>query len=171
MPHPAEQIRLLCLDVDGVMTDGSIMLDDNGVETKRFHVRDGTGIKIWTRLGYHVAIVTGRRGSSLMHRAKELGIEHIVQGSKHKLDDLEPIMKSLGVSHAQTAMLADDLPDLPIMRVVGYPMAVADAVDEIRQAASFVTERCGGNAAVREAVEHLMRAKREWPQAVDLFRS
>ena len=171
MPHPAEQIRLLCLDVDGVMTDGSIMLDDAGVETKRFHVRDGTGIKIWTRLGYHVAVVTGRKGSALIHRAKELGIAQVVQGSTQKLADLEPILKALGVVHAQTAMLGDDLPDLPLMKAVGYPMAVADAIAEIRESAAFVTTRRGGDAAVREAIEHLLRAKNQWQHAVDLFRS
>jgi 3-deoxy-D-manno-octulosonate 8-phosphate phosphatase (KDO 8-P phosphatase) len=171
MQHSVQQIRLLCLDVDGVMTDGSIMLDDNGVETKRFHVRDGTGIRIWTRLGYHIAVITGRHGSALLHRARELGIAHIVQGSSRKLDDLDSILKAVGVTHAETAMLGDDLPDLPLMKAVGYPMAVADASDEIRKVAAYVTSRPGGQAAVREAIEHLLVAKKQWHQAIDLFRA
>lgn len=170
MPNPAaENIQLLCLDVDGVMTDGSIVIDDHGVEAKRFHVRDGTGIKIWTKLGFQVAIITSRRGMAIRHRANELGIEHLMQGSQDKLADFGHLLNALGLGAAQTAMLGDDLPDLPIMKLAGYPMAVADAVAEVRDLAEFVTVRPGGHAAVREAIEHLLRAKECWDQARALF--
>lgn len=170
MPNSAaEKVRLLCLDVDGVMTDGSIAIDDHGVETKRFHVRDGTGIKIWKKLGFEVAIITGRRGMALRHRAGELGIVHVVQGSSDKLADFGRLLTSLRLVASQAAMLADDLPDLPIMKLVGYPMAVADAVAEVRDLAEFVTLRPGGHAAVREAIEHMLQAKDCWNQARELF--
>jgi len=170
MPNSAaEKIQLLCLDVDGVMTDGSIAIDDHGVETKRFHVRDGTGIKIWKKLGFEIAIITGRRGMAVRHRANELGIEHLVQGSSDKLADFGRLLTKVGLVASQAAMLGDDLPDLPIMKLVGYPMAVADAVAEVREVAEFVTVRPGGQAAVREAIEHVLRAKELWNQARELF--
>jgi len=167
--NSAAGIELLCLDVDGVMTDGSIHLDDNAVETKRFHVRDGTGIRIWSRLGYHVALITGRSGRAVRHRAAELGIEHVIQASTDKAASLDAILTKLSLEPAQAAILGDDLPDLPMLRKAGYPMAVADAVAEVRQVAAFVTTRAGGNGAVREAVEHLLSAKGRWNEAVDLF--
>ncbi len=167
--HLAAGIDLLCLDVDGVLTDGSIHLDDGGVETKRFHVRDGTGIRIWARLGYHVALITGRSGKALQHRAVELDIRHVIQGSTDKARALQELLDELSLKPSQAAILADDLPDLPMMRKAGYAMAVADAVPEVRQAAEFVTTRAGGDGAVREAVEHLLRAKGRWDEAVDLY--
>lgn len=167
--NAAAGVELLCLDVDGVMTDGSIRLDDNAVETKRFHVRDGTGIRIWSRLGYHVALITGRSGQAVQHRAAELGIEHVIQASADKAGSLDAVLAKLSLQPAQAAILGDDLPDLPMLRKAGYPMAVADAVSEVRQAAVFVTTRAGGNGAVREAVEHLLSAKGRWNEAVDLF--
>lgn len=169
MPHAAENVQLLCLDVDGVMTDGSIVIDDHGCEAKRFHVRDGTGIRLWIKMGFKVAIITGRRGMALRHRASELGIDHVIQGSSNKLADFGTLLNALGLAASQAAMLADDLPDLSIMKMSGYPMAVADAVSEVRQAAAFVTVRPGGHAAVREAIEHLLRTKNRWDEALNLF--
>jgi len=170
MPEaPVENIQLLCLDVDGVMTDGAIVIDDHGVESKRFHVRDGTGIKIWTALGFDLAIITGRRGMAVQHRAAELGIQHVRQGASDKLAPFHELLNTLDLKPSQAAMLGDDLPDLPIMNLAGYPMAVGDAVAEVRDAARFVTLRPGGHAAVREAIEHLLRAKRRWDDAKALF--
>ena len=165
----APNVQLLCLDVDGVMTDGSIALDDNGVETKRFHVRDGTGIRIWLKLGLKIALITGRRGTAVQHRARELGIEHVIQESTNKALDLRELLRTLNLTPQQVAMLGDDLPDLSLMKMVGYPMAVADATPEICEAARFVTQRPGGHAAVREAIEHLLRAKECWDEARRLF--
>ncbi len=169
MNDAAASVELLCLDVDGVMTDGTINIDDNGVETKRFHVRDGTGIKVWTRLGYHVALITGRRGRALPHRAKELGITRVIQGSRDKAADLQEVLAELKLPAERAAILADDLPDLPMMRKAGYAMAVADAVDDVRHAAAFVTTRPGGHGAVREAIEHLLKARDRWTEATGLF--
>ncbi len=162
-------VQLLCLDVDGVMTDGGIHLDDDRVETKRFHVRDGTGIRIWMRLGYEIALITGRSGRAVRHRADELGITRVIQGSADKGASFDELLDALSMSADQAAILADDLPDLPIMKRAGYPMAVADATPEVRTEAAFVTAHPGGNGAVREAIEHLLKAKNRWTEAIGLF--
>lgn len=164
-----KNIELLCLDVDGVLTDGGIRLDDHGVETKRFHTRDGLGLRIWMRLGYHAAIISGRKGMVVAHRARELGIEHVVLGVDDKRAALEGILKQLGLLASEAAVLGDDLPDLSVMCAAGYAMAVADAACEVRSAAAFVTTRPGGQGAVREAVEHLLKAKGRWDEAIGLF--
>jgi YrbI family 3-deoxy-D-manno-octulosonate 8-phosphate phosphatase len=170
MPSPAiAKIQLLCMDVDGVMTDGSVLVDDRGIETKRFHVRDGTGIKIWTSLGLHVALITGRSGMAVRHRANELGILHVVQGVSDKLAAFGRLLNDLNLVASQAAMLGDDLPDLPILEMAGYPMAVADAVAEVRGVADFTTIHPGGRGAVREAIEHLLREMDRWDEARALF--
>lgn len=160
---------LLCLDVDGVLTNGAIMLDDHGVETKRFHVRDGTGLKLWMGLGYDVALITGRSGRALRHRARELGITRVIQGVRDKARAFEDVLSDLKLPAERAAILADDLPDLPIMERAGYAMAVADAVEEVRARAAYVTACAGGHGAVREAIEHLLKARGRWDEAVALL--
>lgn len=169
MKDAARQIRLLCLDVDGVLTDGGIRIDDHGIETKRFHVRDGTGLRIWTGLGYHAAIITGRRGMAVRHRAHELGIARVVQGSANKPDSLRELLSALDLRASEAAMLGDDVPDLSVMKLCGYPMAVADAAPEVRALAEYVTTASGGHGAVREAVEYLLKARDEWEAGLRLF--
>jgi 3-deoxy-D-manno-octulosonate 8-phosphate phosphatase (KDO 8-P phosphatase) len=166
----AERIRLLCLDVDGVLTDGSILLDDHGREIKRFHVRDGAGLRLWMKLGHEVAIITGRSGLAVRHRALELGIRHVMQGVAEKQRALGEILGDLGLVASQAAVIGDDLPDLTMMHLCGYPIAVADAVAEVRSAAAFVTVRPGGRGAVREAVEHLLKEQERWEEALGLMR-
>lgn len=169
MPNPAADVKLLCLDADGVMTDGGIRLDDRGVETKRFHVRDGTGIRMWMKLGYEIAVITGRTGEALRHRAAELGVRHVHQGVKKKGECFRRLLDQLGMKPQDAAMLGDDLPDLTLLKLCGYPMAVADAVSEIRCVAAFVTSSPGGSGAVREAIEHLLKARDQWNDAIALF--
>ena len=170
MPDAAtDLIQLICLDVDGVLTDGGIYLDDQGVETKRFHVRDGLGLNIWKKLGGELAIITGRSGLAVRHRADELGIEHVFQGSTDKVADFGRLLNDLGLTASQAAMIGDDLPDLPVLRLCGYPMAVADAAREVREEADYITTRPGGLGAVREAVEHLLKAQDRWDEALELF--
>jgi 3-deoxy-D-manno-octulosonate 8-phosphate phosphatase (KDO 8-P phosphatase) len=165
----SSDVTLLCLDVDGVLTDGGIHIDDHGVETKRFHVRDGAGIRMWRRLGGEVAVITGRRSGSLRHRLAELGVRHVVQGAGHKGEALEELCAELRVEPRRCAMIGDDLPDLPALRVCGYPMAVFDAAAEVKALAQFVTVRPGGVGAVREAIEHLLRAQGRWAEALALW--
>ncbi len=169
MTDPAARVILLSLDVDGVLTNGSINLDDLGRETKRFHVRDGFGISTWRRLGYHTAIITGRQGMAVHHRATEMGIDTVIQGRPDKRQAFDVMLKQLDVHPEQVAHIGDDLPDLPVMRRCGYPIAVADAVSEVRDAASFVTVRPGGHGAVREAVEHLLQSRDQWSGVVDSY--
>jgi 3-deoxy-D-manno-octulosonate 8-phosphate phosphatase (KDO 8-P phosphatase) len=158
MPDAAP-ITLLALDVDGVLTDGSIYIDDNGHETKRFNVRDGFGIKLWQQLGFKVAIITGRSGQALRHRMAELAISEFIQGSANKSTSLDELCAKLGHSPQAVAYLGDDWPDLCILRRVGYPMAVADADPLVKAAAAWTTRAPGGHGAVREAVEHLIEQK------------
>ena len=159
-------IRLLVLDVDGVMTDGSIVIDDLGRETKAFHVRDGLGIRVWQKMGGEVAIITGRASQVVAHRAAELHISRVMQGVREKGVALGRILKEMALSPGQVAAMGDDIVDLPLLRGVGYPMAVADAVAEVRSIARFVTSRPGGRGAVREAIEHLLVVQGRWDEAV-----
>ncbi len=168
MSHPKD-IELLCLDVDGVLTDGGIRLDDRGVETRRFHVHDGLAIKIWMKLGYRAAILSGRTSPAVQRRAEELGIPHVIQGLDDKAAAFRTLLGELSLDASRAAVLGDDLPDLPVLRLAGYPMAVADAVAEVREPARYVTSRPGGHGAVREAVEHLLKAKDRWQEALALF--
>lgn len=168
-PHSASDVSLLALDADGVLTDGSIFLDDDGREIKRFNVRDGFGIKLWQRMGFAAAIITSRSGRALQHRARELGINLVSQGEADKSAALTQLMDRTGLPAGHIAYLADDWPDLGVLRRVGYPMAVADAEPAVRRAASFVTSRPGGRGAVREAVEHLLTAKGLLDRALRLY--
>ena len=158
-PSPASRIRLLVLDVDGVLTDGTINLDDNGVETKRFSVRDGQGISTWLRLGLELAIITKRSGEALKHRCRELGITRIVQGSADKLAALEQLIKDTSIPASEIAYIGDDWPDLPPMSRVALPIAPADADARVRAVAALVTQHPGGRGSVREAIEHILTAK------------
>lgn len=160
---------MLVMDVDGVLTDGSILIDDHGHETKRFNVRDGAGLRAWTGLGFPAAVITGRAGAALQHRMAELGIAEVVQGSKTKGAAIEALCLRTGVDLARVAYLGDDWPDLAAMRVVGYPIAVADADNLVLSAAAYVTSAPGGRGAVRQAIEHLLEAKGLIQRAADLL--
>lgn len=155
----AADIILIALDVDGVLTDGSIYIDDLGHETKRFNVRDGFGLRLWAKLGFHTAIITGRAGEALRHRAAELHITEVVQGCKDKGAAIRSLSERSGVALEHIAFVGDDWPDASAMRLIGYPIAVADAELGIRQLAAYTTTRAGGHGAVREAIEHIISAK------------
>ena len=164
-----ERIRLLCLDVDGVLTDGGISIDDAGHEQKRFHVRDGAAMRMWARLGHETAVITGRDGMALRHRLRELGVRHVISGSKEKGGAFEALLAEIRIGADEAAMIGDDLPDLPILRRCGMPIAVRDASQEVLDVARFVTPRPGGSGAVRDAVEHILKAQNRWTEAVRLF--
>jgi len=162
-------VELIVFDVDGVLTDGSVYLDDNGVETKRFNIRDGFGIKLWQQLGFSTAIITGRSGRVVGHRAKELGIAHVIQGAGDKAAALESLVAKTGIGADGMAYLGDDWPDLPALGRVGFPMAVADADPRVLAVAAFVTTRPGGHGAAREAIDHIVRAKGLLDRALKLY--
>ena len=162
-------IRLLALDVDGVLTDGSILLDDDGRETKRFNVKDGLAIVTWLRLGLHVGVITRRAGKVVEHRMRELGVKHVVQGCKDKREAVTKLAAECGVGLEAAAFIGDDWPDLVAMKVVGFPIAVADASAEVKAIAKLVTKSDGGRGAVREAVELLLKQNGMWEQAMAMF--
>ena len=164
-----ENVQLLCLDVDGVLTDGSILIDHQGMELKRFFVRDGIGLRAWMKLGQQVAIITGRKGPALEQRMAELGIDTIYSGVSDKCEAFSDLLEKTGVDAGEVAMVGDDLPDLPILRRCGYAVAVNDGVPEVRDVARFVTQADGGRGAVREVIEHLLRAKGRWEEAVAIY--
>lgn len=168
MTNPAD-IQLLALDVDGVLTSGTITLDADGRELKTFAAPDGVGLRTWSKLGFRAAIVTGRTGQAVLHRAADLGIADVIQGSKDKAAALADLFARTGLRADQVAFLGDDWPDLPILNRVGYPMAVANAAQQIKDAARFVTTRRGGDGAVREAIEHLLQSKGLMAKALALY--
>lgn len=161
-PERFAAIELLLLDVDGVLTDGRITFTDGGEEIKSFHVRDGTGIKYWRRSGKRVAIVTGRSSPVVNRRAAELGIDLVVQGADEKLVAFRRILSETRLRADQVCAVGDDLPDLPVLKECGIAVAVADAVSELRAAATYVTQSAGGHGAVREVIEWLMHGQGTW---------
>jgi 3-deoxy-D-manno-octulosonate 8-phosphate phosphatase (KDO 8-P phosphatase) len=167
----AAAVRLLVLDVDGVLTDGSIIYDDAGRELKSFFVRDGLAIKLWQRMGFPCAILTGRGGGAVVRRAHELGISSVRQASEDKAADLETLAAEAGAPLAHTAFMGDDWPDLRALRACGYAICPADAHADVTRVAAFRTESPGGRGAVREAVEHLLEAKGLLGQALKLYDS
>jgi 3-deoxy-D-manno-octulosonate 8-phosphate phosphatase (KDO 8-P phosphatase) len=157
-----KKIKLLLLDVDGVLTDGSIIYDDNNVETKKFNVKDGLGLRLLMDSGVKVGIVTGRVSSSLKHRCNNLGIKTLFEGIHDKAEALEKIMHQTGVDAEGIAFVGDDLPDIAIMNRVGFSVAVADAHENVREKADMVTSAKGGRGAVREICEAILKAGGKW---------
>lgn len=160
---PASRVRLLILDVDGVLTDGSLTYSAAGEETRRFHVRDGLALVEAQRAGLAIAVISGRASPAVTRRLSELGVREIHQGVADKGQALTELVARLGVEAGEVAVMGDDLPDLPLMRQAGMALAPADAVAEVRRAAHWVSRRPGGAGAVREAVEMLLRARKAWP--------
>jgi 3-deoxy-D-manno-octulosonate 8-phosphate phosphatase (KDO 8-P phosphatase) len=158
----AKPIRCIVSDVDGVMTDGRILYDSAGAETKQFHVRDGLGIKLWMRAGFPFAIITARQSVMVDRRATELGINHVSQGSGDKLKRAMEIVPELGCDFSSVCYIGDDLPDVAVMRKVALAVAPADAAEDARRSAHWVLQSPGGHGAVRETVERLLRAKGLW---------
>ena len=162
----AQAIRLLILDVDGVLTDGRLYFDAKGETLKVFHVRDGHGLKLAQRAGIEVAFVSGRRSDAAYHRARELGINRFHEGVRDKVAVMEEIMAAMRIEAAQVAVVGDDLVDLPIMARAGLSVAVADAVPEVIAAAHWVTHNPGGRGAVREVCDLLLKAQGKWAEVV-----
>lgn len=159
----------MVLDVDGVLTDGRIRLDHLGRETKVFHTKDGLAIRAWLETGREVAVITGRRSTALTYRLRELGVRHLIQGSRNKREALEWLVNRTGVPLDCTAAMGDDLNDLPVLAAVALPMTVADAAPEVRRRARYVTRAAGGQGAVREAIEQLLLLQGEWAGVVARF--
>jgi len=157
-------IKLLFVDVDGVLTDGRIVMNERGEEISSFHVRDGLGLKMLMSVGIEVVIVTGRISGAVIHRAKELNIAHIYQGVADKGALCRQVIKERGVHRGETGSIGDDLPDLAMFRETGLAIAVADAAQEVREQAHVVTRAQGGCGAVREACEWILKQREERPK-------
>ena len=151
-------IRLVAFDVDGVFTDGRFYLSDDGVESKAFNTQDGYGIRQLLNAGVAVAVISGRKSGAVSQRMAELGVQHVVQGCGDKVAALDEIISTLGLSANQCAYVGDDIPDLPLLDHVGYSIAVANAVSELRAQCDFCTSASGGFGAVREVCELILDA-------------
>ena len=155
----AKQIRLLILDIDGVMTDGGLQFDNQGEEYKTFNSLDGHGIRMLLECGIGIAVITGRNSGIVSHRMSELGVTHIYQGYRDKLLAYEKLLQDTGLESEQTAYVGDDLPDLPVMCRVGLAIAVQNAHLFVKQHCDWVTTARGGNGAVREVTDFILQAQ------------
>ncbi len=165
----AQKIRLLILDVDGVLTDGRIIYTDSGEELKFFHVRDGHGIRLLQQVGIEVALITGRHSQVVAHRAKNLEITKVYQGVRNKLAVLLALQRELALTAEEIAVVGDDLVDLGMMRRVGLAVAVADAPPEVQEHAHWVTTKPGGRGAVRELAEFILKAQGQWASLLEKY--
>ncbi len=164
-----QNIQLILSDVDGVMTDGGITFDNQGIETKKFHVRDGLGIKLWKKAGYQFGLITARSSHIVKLRSAELGIEIVRQGSSDKLPIAIQIMEELKIDPANVCYVGDDLTDLQLLGHVGLAASVADGAPEVRNAAHFVTQAAGGNGAIRELIEKILQAQKRWSELLRAY--
>lgn len=155
-------IRALVLDVDGVLTDGTFVLPVEGDELKAFHAADGLGLRLLMDAGVRVAFLSGRRSAVVERRARELGVDRVVQGRHEKTESLREIASGFGVTLAEVAYMGDDLVDVAPMRLAGFAAAPADARPEAREAAAWVAPSAGGRGAVRDLCDHLLHGMGRW---------
>jgi len=167
LAEAAKKTKLLILDVDGVLTDGSIILGNKGNEFKSFHVRDGHGIKMLIKAGIPVAVITGRDSKVVDRRAKELGITEVYQKSFNKIEAYTHIKNKFSLRDSEIAYIGDDIVDLPLIKRVGLSFAVADSPEEVKSHASAVTKNRGGRAAAREVTDLILKAKGLWNKILD----
>ena len=165
----AKNTKLLILDVDGVLTDGSIILDNEGNEFKSFHVRDGHGIKMLVRAGITVAIITGRQSKVVERRAQELGISEVFQRCHDKRVAYKQLIEKYSVKDDEIAYIGDDIVDICLLKKAGLSVAVAEAEDEVKEAALMITKHRGGRGAVREVCDFLLKAKGLWKGIIDEY--
>ena len=159
-------IKLLLFDVDGVLTDGSIIVHGDGTESKQFNIRDGAGLVWAQRAGLQVGLLSARLAEATGVRASQLGITIVVQGAANKLSGYEQILADHGLTDEQVGYMGDDLQDLPVLRRAGFSAAPADAAPEVRNAVQWVSASGGGRGAARECIEHVLRAQGLWRTAV-----
>jgi 3-deoxy-D-manno-octulosonate 8-phosphate phosphatase (KDO 8-P phosphatase) len=162
MKERLEKIRILLMDVDGVLTDGRIIIDSNGVESKFFNVKDGHGIKMLQRAGLEIGIISGRGSQVVEKRAADLGITHVFQKAHDKLVPYREILAKTGLQDDQAAYIGDDIIDIPLLRRVGFAAAPADAVSDVLPYVHFVSKMSGGGGAVREVCDLLLKSRNAW---------
>ena len=155
-------IQMLVMDVDGVLTDSALIINADGSESKFFNSHDGHGIRMWQRAGLKVAFLSGRESGPTRHRAQQLEVDYCIQDCHNKLPALKELAEKLGLTAQALAYIGDDLTDLPSIRYAGFGVAVANAVDEVKQYADYVTTRAGGRGAVREVIEYILKSTGKW---------
>jgi YrbI family 3-deoxy-D-manno-octulosonate 8-phosphate phosphatase len=163
------KIELILSDVDGVMTDGGIYIEDNGEQIIKFHIRDGMGVRLWREAGKRFGIVTGRKLESIKRRASDLWMDIVRLGIDDKLPEIDRLAAEFGISREQICYIGDDLLDLAAIRAVGFGVAVADAVEDVRKAAKYTTSVRGGQAAVREVVELILKNTGRWDDVLKRY--
>lgn len=167
--HKIRSIRILILDVDGVMTDGRIIMDDKGCEVKNFNVKDGHGIKMLMRYGVDIILLTGRRSNVVEHRARDLGIVEVYQGIFNKVEIFNEILLKKALNSEQIAFIGDDIVDIPLLKRVGFSVAVADASEDVKRSVDYITSKKGGSGAVREICELILRCQDKWVDVVKRY--
>ena len=165
------EIQLLVVDVDGVLTDGTLIVNADGSESKTFNALDGHGIRLWRRAGLKIAFLSGRNSEPTKHRAEQLEIDYCIQDCHDKLPAIQGLLSQLGLSASQAAYIGDDLPDLPVIRYVGFGVAVANAIDQVKRYADYVTTRPGGSGAVREVIEYILKNTGKWQDLMKRYMS
>ncbi|MBW2059506.1 MAG: HAD-IIIA family hydrolase [Deltaproteobacteria bacterium] len=161
---------MLILDVDGVLTDGRIVIDDRGVESKCFDEKDGHGLKLLMRAGVEVVLLSGRESAATRRRAEELGISEVYQNVHEKVGEYRRILEAAGVEDQEVGYVGDDLVDLPLLKRVGFSVVVGDSVEEIKPFADYVTQKDGGRGAVREVVEIILKSQGKWEEVTARYR-
>ena len=164
-----KQIKLLAMDVDGVLTDGSITVGPDGSEFKTFSLLDGHGIRMWRRAGLKTALISGRESAVTKQRAGEMEIDFIYQPCQRKLDGFEKLLSDSQLEPKNIAYIGDDVLDIPLMKRAGFGIAVANAVDELKNHAHYVTSRPGGKGAVREVVEYILKNTGRWAELMERY--
>ncbi|HBO84480.1 MAG: hypothetical protein A2073_02290 [Deltaproteobacteria bacterium GWC2_42_11] len=157
-----KKIKILILDVDGIMTDGSIIYDDDGRETKVFDVKDGHGIKMLRMAGIDTAIITARKSGVVKHRAKNLGIDMVYQKAMDKVSAFKDILRKTSLKPENTAYMGDELVDIPVLKQAGFKITVPDAVNEVKKVCDYITKMHGGKGAVREVCELILKVQGKW---------
>ncbi|MFQ5646584.1 MAG: KdsC family phosphatase [bacterium] len=163
------RISLIAMDVDGVLTDGSIIFGSGGLESKRFFVRDGHGIKLAQRAGLKIAFITGRSSEVTERRAAELGVSDVYQNAHRKLEPFRELLGKYSLDSSQVCYIGDDVVDIPVMRNSGFSVAVADAASEVCAVADYVTNKPGGRGAVREVIEVILKSKKLWEKVTGRY--
>ena len=164
-----KDIKILVLDVDGTLTDGKIYVDDKDNSFKAFNVKDGFALVNWLKLGGEVAILTGKKSNIVERRAKELGIKYVIQGSKNKIQDLKKLLDELDITFENTAYMGDDLNDIGVMKKVGLTACPKDSAAEVLEICDFISTKNGGDAAVREFLEFIMKKNGMWQEVLNKY--
>ena len=164
-----QSIELILSDVDGVMTNGGITYDNQGIETKTFHVRDGMGIKLWEKSGHRFGVITARSSHIVKLRMEELGIAFIRQGTEQKLTAAKQIIAELNLEPENVCYIGDDLTDVALMKAVGMSASVADGAEDVKKVAHYVTKSTGGNGAIRELIELILKSQNRWNEMLQAY--